>query len=69
MFETFMHNFLRQETWFTGLDVKYWRTKSRAKVDFVLTAGNKVKLPVEAKYKNLDEPKATKSLRSFIKKI
>jgi len=68
LFETFIHNFLKTETQHTGLNVKYWRTKSRAEVDFVLSAGNKVKLPVEAKYKRLDEPKVTKSLRSFIKK-
>ena len=68
LFESFIHNFLKRETQHTGLNVKYWRTKSRAEVDFVLTAGKKVKLPVEAKYKRLDEPKVTKSLRSFIKK-
>jgi predicted AAA+ superfamily ATPase len=68
LFEAFIHNFLKRQTYFAGLDVKYWRTKSRAEVDFVLTAGNKVKLPVEAKYKELDKPKVTKSLRSFIKK-
>jgi hypothetical protein len=34
----------------------------------VLSAGNKVELPVEVKYKDLEEPKVTKSLRSFIKK-
>ena len=68
LFEAFIHNFLKQETQFTGLDVRYWRTKSQAEVDFVLSAGNKVELPVEAKYKELDEPKVTKSLRSFIKK-
>lgn len=68
LFEAFIHNFLKRETQFTGLNVKYWRTKSRAEVDFVLTAGNKVELPVEAKYKDLNEPKVTKSMRSFIKK-
>ncbi len=68
LFEGFIHNFLKQETQFTGLDVRYWRTKSQAEVDFVLSAGNKVELPVEVKYKELDEPKVTKSLRSFIKK-
>lgn len=68
LFETFIHNHLKQETQHTGLNVNYWRTKSQAEVDFVITAGNQVKLPVEAKYKDLDEPKVTKSLRSFIKK-
>ncbi|QGA80857.1 ATP-binding protein [Candidatus Nanohalobium constans] len=68
LFEGFIHNFLKQETQFTGLDVRYWRTKSQAEVDFVLSAGNKVELPVEVKYKELDEPKVTKSLRSFMKK-
>ena len=68
LFEAFIHNFLKNETMYTGLNVKYWRTKSRAEVDFILTVGNKVKLPLEAKYKKLEEPKVTKSLRSFIKK-
>lgn len=68
LFESFIHNFLKHEIQFTGLNLNYWRTKSRAEVDFVLTSGNKVKLPVEAKYKELDEPKVTKSLRSFIDK-
>jgi hypothetical protein len=68
MFEGFIHNFLNQETQFTGLDVRYWRTKSQAEVDFVLSTGNKVELPVEVKYKDLDEARVTKSLRSFIKK-
>ena len=68
LFEGFMHNFLKQETQFTGLNVRYWRTKSQAEVDFVLSAGNTVELPVEVKYRDLDEPKVTRSLRSFIKK-
>lgn len=68
LFEGFIHNFLKQETQFTGLDVRYWRTKSQAEVDFILSTGNKVELPVEVKYKELNEPKVTKSMRSFIKK-
>ncbi|MFB6159291.1 MAG: ATP-binding protein [Candidatus Nanohalobium sp.] len=68
LFEGFIHNFLKQETQHTGLNVNYWRTKSQAEVDFILSAGNKVELPVEAKYKELSEPKVTKSMRSFIKK-
>lgn len=68
LFEGFIHNFLKQETQFTGLNVRYWRTKSQAEVDFVLSAGNTVELPVEVKYRDLDEPKVTRSLRSFIKK-
>jgi len=68
LFEAFIHNFLKHRTQHTGLNVKYWRTKSQAEVDFVLTAGNKVELPVEAKYKRLSKPKVSKSLRSFIQK-
>ncbi|QKQ98960.1 AAA family ATPase [Candidatus Nanohaloarchaea archaeon] len=68
LFEGFIHNFLKQETQHTGLNVNYWRTKSQAEVDFILSAGNKVELPVEAKYRELSEPKVTKSMRSFIKK-
>ncbi len=40
LFEGFIHNFLNQETQFTGLDVRYWRTKSQAELDFVLSAGS-----------------------------
>lgn len=68
IFESFIYNFLKQQTVFTGINVKYWRTKSQAEVDFVLTTGNKVKLPVEVKYQNLGNTKVTKSLRSFIDK-
>ncbi|PSG98923.1 MAG: hypothetical protein BRC29_02220 [Nanohaloarchaea archaeon SW_7_43_1] len=64
LFETFIHNFLKTETRHTRLNVKYWWTKSRAEVDFVLTAENKEKLPVEAKYRRLNEPEVTRSLRS-----
>lgn len=66
VFEAFVHNSLKREIKHTGLDLKYWRTKSGAEMDFVVTSGNSIEVAVEAKYKELDEPKVTKSMRSFI---
>lgn len=45
--------------------VNYWRTLSKAEVDFVLSTGDEV-VPVEVKYSNLEEPKVSKSFRSFL---
>lgn len=45
--------------------VNYWRTLSKAEVDFVLSTGDEV-VPVEVKYSGLEEPKVSKSFRSFL---
>ena len=45
---------------------KYWRTKSKAEVDFIIEKENKV-TPIEIK-SNLKQPKLTKSFHSFLEK-
>lgn len=52
--------------YFLSFDMHYWRTKSGAEVDFVLTQGLDVIIPIEVKFQNFSEPKITRSLRSFI---
>ncbi len=48
-------------------EIRFWRTKSGAEVDFVLLQGLKP-TPVEVKFQSLKSPKITRSLSSFIKK-
>jgi predicted AAA+ superfamily ATPase len=43
--------------------IKYWRTLSKAEVDFILELGNEI-IPIEVKYSV--EPKISRSLRNFI---
>lgn len=59
-------NFAASEIVKAGLDVKYWRTKSKAEVDFVIEKNGKI-LPVEIK-SAIKSPKLTKSFFSFISK-
>jgi hypothetical protein len=59
-------NFIAAELLKKEFALRYWRTKSRAKVDFILESqGNQV--PVEVKA-TLKKPAITKSFRSFLKK-
>ncbi len=46
--------------------VKFWNTKSKAEVDFIVESGGKI-IPIEIKA-NASEAKTTKSFNSFIKK-
>lgn len=59
-------NFIASEIIKAGFDVKYWRTKSRAEVDFVIEKNGKP-IPVEVK-SELKRPKITKSFASFIER-
>ena len=59
-------NFIASEIMKAGFDVKYWRTKSRAEVDFVIEKNEKP-IPVEVK-SELKRPKITKSFASFLEK-
>ncbi len=45
--------------------LNYWRTLSKAEVDFVITL-SKETVPVEVKFSAIREPKVTRILRSFI---
>ena len=51
---------------FMDFDIKYWRTKGGAEVDFVLSINIETILPIEVKYRNLSKPTIPRALRSFI---
>lgn len=59
-------NFVASELVKKGEEIKYWRTKSKAEVDFIIEKEGKL-LPIEVK-SNLSEAKFTKSFLSFIDK-
>lgn len=46
--------------------IHYWRTKSGAEVDFILSKGDQQLLPVEVKAQNLDRPVIPRAYRSFL---
>jgi predicted AAA+ superfamily ATPase len=48
---------------YSDFPIKYWRTLSKAEVDFILELGNEI-IPIEVKYSV--EPKISRSLRNFI---
>lgn len=59
-------NFIASELLKMGIEVKYWRTKSKAEVDFIIQKNDKL-IPVEIK-SHLNEPKISKSFHSFLEK-
>lgn len=59
-------NFVASELMKAGVELKYWRTKSMAEVDFIVEKNNKV-IPIEIK-SNLARAQFTKSFASFLKK-
>ena len=65
VFENLVFLVLRQKLKFKAAKLKYWRTKDKAEVDFVIEAGKSL-IPVEVKYKHLKQEKVPQSLRSFI---
>lgn len=59
-------NFVASEIIKSGLNLKYWRTKSKAEVDFIIESKKGI-FPIEIK-SNLRSFKIEKSLKSFIDK-
>ncbi len=59
-------NFVASELWKSEVGVKYWRSKSKAEVDFVVEGEGRA-VPVEVK-SDLKKPKLSKSFHSFIEK-
>lgn len=66
-FRNHVYNIAKTKIRGTGASLHYWRTKSGAEVDFVIKLGNRA-IPIEVKFKELKEPKLSRSLRSFIRK-
>lgn len=50
---------------FPDAEINYWRTISKAEVDFVLRTADET-IPIEVKYQTFKKPKISRSLRSFI---
>jgi len=59
-----MENFVLNEL-STSVRLHYWRTTSKAEVDFV-SQGARLVIPIEVKFRRFDRPKVERSLRSFI---
>ncbi len=48
-------------------NIHFWRTRSGAEIDFVLHYPDNTVVPIEAKYRNLSQPKLARAFHSFIK--
>jgi predicted AAA+ superfamily ATPase len=59
-------NFVASEIAKKDIEVKYWRTKSKAEVDFIIEKNGGV-IPIEVK-SGMTKPKLTKSFASFLEK-
>lgn len=59
-------NFVASEFVKEGIDVRYWRTKSKAEIDFIIEKDGHL-MPIEIK-SDLRKPKLTKSFSSFLDK-
>ena len=67
IFENLVFLLLKEQVKLGTTKVNFWRTKDKAKVNFILESGRKV-VPVEVKYKSLRKEEIPRSLRSFIEK-
>jgi predicted AAA+ superfamily ATPase len=67
LFRNFIFNVLRKEIETTSSKICFWRSKNMAEVDFIVNSA-KLLIPIEVKYRNLNQPKISRSLRSFIKR-
>lgn len=65
VFENFVFHLLHNRHATVVNPVKYWRTKDKAEVDFIVEKGLRP-LPVEAKCQTLKKPTISRSMRSFI---
>lgn len=56
---------LREQNFF-DFDIRFWRTQSGAEIDFILYKNDQNILPIEVKYRNMNQPTLTKAMHSFI---
>jgi hypothetical protein len=54
-FQNLVYLILREKVRWTGAQIHFWRTTSKAEIDFVIDTGRDV-VPVEVKYKELETP-------------
>lgn len=67
LFQNFIFNLLKEKFRFSGGSLHFWRTKDKAEVDFIVDFGRKV-IPIEVKYKKMDQPRVERSMKTFIEK-
>lgn len=67
LFENFVFNLLKEKIRDSSAVIHFWRTKDRAKVDFVINYG-KEQVPLEVKYREFKEPAMTRSFQNFIER-
>lgn len=66
VFENFVFQILREKFSMANQPMKYWRTKGKAEMDFVIERGLSP-LPVEVKARALKRPEIQQSFRIFLK--
>lgn len=66
-FQNFVWQLLRDRFEGSAGEVKFWRTKDKAEVDFIVDLKNEI-VPIEVKFKSMHKPTVGRSLRSFIGK-
>lgn len=65
IFQNFIHNILEEMFRMTSSKIRFWRSKNKAEVDFVVDMAGCL-IPIEVKVGKLQQPKVPRSLRSFI---
>lgn len=66
LFENFIFLLLWNEFKFLPQQIKFWRTKYGAEMDFVIQQAQQI-IGIEAKYQELKRPQISKSVHSFVK--
>lgn len=62
-----VENVIFHEIQALGWPIKFWRTKTKAEVDFIISSPNGQIIPLEVKYQPLNKPDVPTGLISFIK--
>jgi predicted AAA+ superfamily ATPase len=67
IFQNFIFNALRALSADDSMRIRFWRTKDQAEVDFIIESA-RTPVPVEVKYRHMERPEITRSLRNFIER-
>ena len=67
LFQNFVFRVLKEKFPLDVFHLHFWRTKDGAEVDFVIDKATEV-IPLEVKYKRLQEPELERSFKSFLSK-
>lgn len=67
IFENFVFNILFEKALANNWTIKYWRSKDKAEIDFIIDMGYE-QIPVEVKFQDLRKTTISRSFHSFLKK-